>query len=593
MDYPPLSIVIVNWNAGKYLPHCLASIYNQGIDTEVILVDNASTDNSAEKAKKEFPQIKLLQLKENRGYSVGCNIGVREAKGEFILLLNPDVILLPHCLPRLLEFAKANPSVGAVAPKLLNPEGNLQPSIRGFPYPLSLLLLPLSYLFPSSRAISAYRMTYFSYEEVAEVEQPMSSCLLVRRETYEELGGMDENFPLYFNDVDFLYRMREKGWKIFFLPQAKAVHFLGGSTSLLPNIRRLWLSYKGFINFYRKHFPLWLPLAYLALLTLPLRLLTPPRGRKHFLVFQPIRNYEDGPPLSVVIVNWNAGEYLPPCLSSIFEQGVEVEVIVVDNASTDGSPQKAKQLFPQIKLLLMGENKGYSAGCNRGIKHSKGKFILILNPDTIVLPGAFSQLLDFAQKHPEAGIIGPQMIGFDGKVQMSCRRFPSYETGLFRGTFLERLMPKSRTLSRYLLSNWDHSQPRVVDWVSGAGMLLRREFLQEAGIFDETFYMYCEDVDMGMRAKEFAWKVMYCPHAKIMHRIGGSSDKKVVPMLVKFHLSHYLFFKKHWGWRTSILGEFLLVFGLVVRTFLLIIKNRLDILINIIKGKNPGVGETP
>jgi len=585
MDHPALSIVIVNWNGGKYLSRCLASVYEQGLDVEVILVDNASTDGSAQKAKERFPEINLLQLDENKGYSVGCNVGVKDAKGEFILLLNPDVILLPHCLSRLLEFARANPSAGAIAPKLLNPEGSIQPSIRGFPYPLSLIFLPLSYLFPSNRTLSAYRMTFLSYQEIAEVEQPMSSCLLLRRRAYEELEGMDERFPLYFNDVDFLYRMKKKGWKIFFLPQAKAVHFLGGSTSLLPNLRRLSLSYKGLISFYRKHFPLWLPLIYLSLLTLPLRALLPRRAREHFLVFQPLGEYQDAPSLSVVIVNWNAGEYLIPCLSSIFQQEPKAEVILVDNASTDGSERKAKERFPQIKLLRMGDNKGYSAGCNAGIRAARGKFILILNPDTLVLAEAFPQLLDFAQKHPEAGIIGPQMVGFDGKVQMSCRRFPSYETGLFRGTFLERLIPKSRTLSRYLLSGWDHSVPREVDWVSGAAMLLRRDFLREAGIFDETFYMYCEDVDMGMRAREFAWKVMYCPYAKIMHRIGGSSDKKVVPMLVKFHLSHYLFFKKHWGWRTSLFGELFLILGLIARTFLLILKNRLDIFINLLKGK--------
>lgn len=585
MDKPQLSIVIVNWNGGKYLSRCIASIYEQGMDVEVILVDNASTDGSAQKAREEFPQIKLLELEENKGYSVACNIGVKEAKSEFVLLLNPDVILLPRCLSALLDFAQINPSAGAVAPKLLNPEGNLQPSIRGFPYPLSLIFLPLSYLFPANRIFSRYRMTFFNYDEIAEVEQPMSSCLLVRRSVYEELRGMDERFPLYFNDVDFLFRMKRKGWKVFYLPTAKAVHFLGGSTSLLPNVRRLWLSYRGLITFYKKHFPLWLPLAYLLLLTLPLRAILPKRGKGHFLVFQPLKKYEGGPLLSVVVVNWNAKEYLPKCLASIYKEGLDIEVILVDNASTDGSEREARRLFPQIKFLQMGENRGYSAGCNAGIKSSRGEFIFILNPDTVVLPGALSQLIRFAKEHREAGIIGPQMIGFDGKIQMSCRRFPSYETGLFRGTFLERIMPKSRTLSRYLMSSWDHSSPRYVDWVSGAAMLLRRDFLREAGLFDETFYMYCEDVDMGMRAKEFGWKVMYCPYARILHRIGGSSDKKVVPMLVKFHLSHYLFFKKHWGWRTSLFGELFLILGLVARTFLLVLKNRYDIFINWLKGK--------
>lgn len=585
MDKPQLSIVIVNWNGGKYLSRCIASIYEQGMDVEVILVDNASTDGSAQKAREEFPQIKLLELEENKGYSVACNIGVKEAKSEFVLLLNPDVILLPRCLSALLDFAQINTSAGAVAPKLLNPEGNLQPSIRGFPYPLSLIFLPLSYLFPANRIFSRYRMTFFNYDEIAEVEQPMSSCLLVRRSVYEELRGMDERFPLYFNDVDFLFRMKRKGWKVFYLPTAKAVHFLGGSTSLLPNVRRLWLSYRGLITFYKKHFPLWLPLAYLLLLTLPLRAILPKRGKGHFLVFQPLKKYEGGPLLSVVVVNWNAKEYLPKCLASIYKEGLDIEVILVDNASTDGSEREARRLFPQIKFLQMGENRGYSAGCNAGIKSSRGEFIFILNPDTVVLPGALSQLIRFAKEHREAGIIGPQIIGFDGKIQMSCRRFPSYETGLFRGTFLERIMPKSRTLSRYLMSSWDHSSPRYVDWVSGAAMLLRRDFLREAGLFDETFYMYCEDVDMGMRAKEFGWKVMYCPYARILHRIGGSSDKKVVPMLVKFHLSHYLFFKKHWGWRTSLFGELFLILGLVARTFLLVLKNRYDIFINWLKGK--------
>ncbi len=583
MNAPLISVVIVNWNGGDYLPRCLSSLFEQGVDMEVILVDNASSDGSQIEAKRNFPQIKLLQMQRNLGYAKGCNEGVKEAKGKYILLLNPDVILLPHSLSRLLSFAESHPQVGAVAPKFLNPDGSLQPFVRGFPYPLSLILyaLFLSHLFPSSPIFARYRMTYLSYDETQEVEQPMSSCLLVRRSAWDDVGGMDEAFPLYFNDVDFLYRLRKKGWKIYLFPQARIVHFYGGSTSLLPNLKRLLISYRGLLSFYRKHFPLWLPLAYLSLLGFLLHSLGGRRER--FLVFQPLPSCEGGPLLSVVIVNWNGGEYLMNCLSSLFEQDVDMEVILVDNASTDRSQIEAKRRFPKIKLLQMEENLGYAKGCNEGIKASRGKYILILNPDVVLLPGALSNLLSFAEKHPEAGIIGPQLLDFDGKLQMSCRSFPSYETGIFRGTFLEKLLPRSRSLSRYLLSNWDHSTPRYVDWVSGAAMLLRREFLQEAGIFDETFYMYCEDVDMGMRAKEFGWKVLYCPYARIMHRIGGSSDKRVVPMLVKFHLSHYLFFQKHWGWRTSLFSRVLLISGFALRTFLLILKNRMDIMITCLR----------
>jgi len=253
-------------------------------------------------------------------------------------------------------------------------------------------------------------------------------------------------------------------------------------------------------------------------------------------------------PLSIVIVNYNVKNLLKKCLESIFEyeKDTKFEVIVVDNNSTDHSQKMLKRDFPQVKLIENKRNLGFSRGCNQGIKESQGRYILLLNPDTELTPGGFKKMIDFMDLKPEKGICGPKMIDKEGKLQFSCRSFPSYLTAISSSqSILNRIFPENFLSKKYLLKNQDHSQITEVDWVSGSCLLAKREMFEKVGLLDERFYMYVEDVDLCYRAKMAGFSVFYFPQVLVIHHIGKSTQKKKFNMLVEHHKSMYYFYRKH------------------------------------------------
>lgn len=205
--------------------------------------------------QREFPQVRLVVNDENIGYAAANNQGAAIAKGRYLLLLNPDTVVPNEAINCLVEFSEANPDAGIVAPKLVYPDGSLQPSVRSFPTPAALLFsaLLLDRIFPKSRIFGRYRMTWFRYDQVIEVDQPMASALLVRKTAWEQIGGMDETMPIFFNDVDLCWRLKKAGWRIYFVPDAVIVHHHGASTRLL-GIGKALATHKGLLRFYDKHF---------------------------------------------------------------------------------------------------------------------------------------------------------------------------------------------------------------------------------------------------------------------------------------------------------------------------------------------------
>ncbi len=274
---PTLSVCIVNWNTRELLRACLRSLYQHPPDEpfEVIVVDNASADDSAKMVQAEFPQVILIPNKENLGYARGNNQAIQRARGEFILLLNPDTEVRPDTLSNALRFMREHPEVGAIGARQRFPDGRVQPSVRGFPTPRNLLfeVLGLARLFPRSRLFAAYRMHWFTYDRPMPVDQPMGTFLMVRRAVIEQVGLMDEAFPLFFNDVDWCYRIWQAGWQIWFVPAVEIVHHGGASTR---QIRRAALreSHRALERFYRKHYRARLPLPLYALIVALIRLST-------------------------------------------------------------------------------------------------------------------------------------------------------------------------------------------------------------------------------------------------------------------------------------------------------------------------------
>ncbi len=253
--------------------------------------------------------------------------------------------------------------------------------------------------------------------------------------------------------------------------------------------------------------------------------------------------------LSVCIVSWNTRSDLRAALAAVYacEGEAAFEVIVVDNASTDGSPQMVRRDFPRVQLIENRVNRGFAAGNNQALRRARGRCCLLLNSDAVVHGGAFAAVVRFMDAHPEAGAVGLRVHNPDGTLQYSCRRFPRLATGLFRKVPLGRLIPDNRWNREYLMSDWRHDEVREVDWVSGAAMCLRAQALARVGLFDEGYFMYCEDVDWCYRARRAGWKTYYLPAAVVTHAIGRSTDLRPLRMVREFHRSMYRFYRKHYA----------------------------------------------
>lgn len=254
------------------------------------------------------------------------------------------------------------------------------------------------------------------------------------------------------------------------------------------------------------------------------------------------------PDLSVVIVNYRHREVLTACLQSVYAtaNGLGIEVIVVDNASDDGTETLVPQRFPEARLVVNHENVGFARATNQGMAVASGQYVLWLNPDTILLKGALDELVGLLREHPDAGAVGPKMVGPDGTLQYSCRTFPSLATGFFtRYSVMRRLWPGNPLSRRYLLSDWDHATVRAVDWVSGACLMTSRSVLDRVGGLDEGFFLFNEDVDWCRRLAAAGLKVYYNPRAVVMHHIGASRGRVAPRIIIERHKGMFRYYRKH------------------------------------------------
>jgi len=257
-----------------------------------------------------------------------------------------------------------------------------------------------------------------------------------------------------------------------------------------------------------------------------------------------------GPSLSTIIVNWNVKEHLRRCLASLHGEGrchAEAEVIVIDNASHDGSAEMVANDYPQVRLIVNEDNRGFAAACNQGLALSRGRYLLFLNPDTEVRPHALDSMLSYLEANPEVGIVGPQLLNSDGSVQSSRRRFPSLATAFIESTILQRYLPHSPLLRHYYCLDKPDDEEQEVDWVVGACFLVRRSVIDDIGALDERFFMYSEEMDFCYRAKQAGWRVAYLPQAQVVHHYGRSSEQDLSHRHVYFQDSKCKFFSKHHG----------------------------------------------
>lgn len=261
--------------------------------------------------------------------------------------------------------------------------------------------------------------------------------------------------------------------------------------------------------------------------------------------------------LSLIIVNWNVCDLLRRCLASIeLNRGnLSLEVIVVDNASSDGSVTLVEQEFPQVRLIASKENLGYTGGNNLGAKEAQGRYLFILNPDTEIVGNALQQMVAYLDEHPEVGGVGPQLLYPDGSIQSSRRRFPQLMTAFFLGTPLGwRWFPNNKLAYLYNMADKADHEIQPVDWLVGAALMIRRETWQAVGPLDEEFFMYFEEVDWCYRCHQAGWEIHYLPTAQIIHHEHKSANKVPVAKRIRLYRSRVRYFHKYFGvgWATLI-----------------------------------------
>ena len=252
-----LSILIVNWNTRDLLRACLSSLEKITIEHEIIVVDCASSDNSAAMVAREFPDVHLIASAQNLGFAAGNNRAYEVARGEWIWLLNPDTEIYENAAEILVEFLRAKPQVGAVASALVDArDGHIQRSCRTFPTPAALWAQAsgLAKLFARSKRFGFYKMGWWNYRDARPIEQPMASSLMLRRAAIESIGELfDPQFPIFFNDVDLCFRLKQAGWEIWFEPRSRVKHWGGASTSQ-QKPAMIAQSHASLHKFYAKHY---------------------------------------------------------------------------------------------------------------------------------------------------------------------------------------------------------------------------------------------------------------------------------------------------------------------------------------------------
>jgi GT2 family glycosyltransferase len=253
--------------------------------------------------------------------------------------------------------------------------------------------------------------------------------------------------------------------------------------------------------------------------------------------------------VSVVIVNWNTRELLRDCLGSVYAETREIglEVIVVDNASSDGSADMVEAEFPRVRLIRNADNRGFAAANNQGIAVATGRYVLLLNSDTRVLDRAIARSVEFADAHPEAGVVGCRTLLTNGTVQANCYQFPSLLNLALSLSRLPMLFPRNRFFGRARMTWWAYDTVMPVDVVAGCYMLVRREALDQVGPMAEEYFMYSEDTDWCWRFHRAGWKILYTPEPTIIHYWQSSSSQCAADMHILQRRSVLMFLEKKSG----------------------------------------------
>jgi GT2 family glycosyltransferase len=282
--------------------------------------------------------------------------------------------------------------------------------------------------------------------------------------------------------------------------------------------------------------------------------------------------------LSVIIVSYNVKYFLEQCLSSV-EKAIapfDAEVLVIDNASSDGSITYLSPLFPRVKFIANPQNDGFSKANNKALQDAAGRYILFLNPDTVLPEDSLQKCIQFMERHPDAGALGVRMVNGDGiYLKESKRGFPSPLTSFFKLSGLCALFPHSKIFARYYLGHLNENSSHEVDVLSGAFFFTRKEVLDKTGGFDERFFMYAEDIDLSYRIQQAGYKNYYFAGTTILHYKGESTNHNSLQYTKHFYKAMSQFVQKHYSGKNAALYTIVIQAGILIRGFVAGIGNLL------------------
>lgn len=282
--------------------------------------------------------------------------------------------------------------------------------------------------------------------------------------------------------------------------------------------------------------------------------------------------------LAIIIVNYNTKNLLRDCLTSIYSsQGdIHFKVVVVDNASADGSAGMVEAEFPQAEVIASPTNGGFAYANNLGLRRAgfdsdgtpqphSPRYTLLLNPDTLLPPTALTDMLAFMDSHPQAGAVGPKLVRLDGSLDLACRRaFPTPEVSFYRMVGLSKIFPRSQKFGRYNMTFADPDKLLEVDSVVGAFMMVRREAIAQAGLLDETYFMYGEDLDWAYQIKAKGWKIFYNPAVTVTH-VKRAASRRSPKAQMEFYRAMDIFYRKFYANNTPFWLHGLVVLGINLR----------------------------
>ena len=262
-------------------------------------------------------------------------------------------------------------------------------------------------------------------------------------------------------------------------------------------------------------------------------------------IVQPQSNID----VSIIIVSWNTKQITCDCLKSVYEQtsNIDFEVIVVDNASSDGSIELVEEQFPQVKLIKNSENLGFAKASNIGIEAGSGKYVALVNSDIVVPGDCIKNMIEFMDRNPSVGMAGPRILNPDHSLQVSCRYFPSVWNNLCQAFGLNKVFTKTVFFSEPFMKCWAHDAERRVDVLSGCFWMIRREAINQVGLLDEDFFIYGEDIDWCKRFHQAGWDVMFYPDAEVIHFGGASSSNAPVKFYLEMQKADLQYWEKHHG----------------------------------------------